>query len=599
MIKNFKKFIFLLSSKERVQFTILVFMMLVVSLIDVVGIASIMPFIAVISNPEIVETNQIFKLIYEISFDYGIETKQQFIFYLGLFSFILLIVSISSKAITDYSKLRFSQMREYSIGKRLVEGYLKQPYSWFLNRHSADLGKSILSELGIIVGHGITPMMELIAKSFVTITLLALLISINPKIALIAGLTISLAYALIYKFSRNYLKRIGNERVISNQKRFTALSDAFGSVKEVKVGGLEEIYIERFSKPANIFARHQASSKILSQLPRYALEAIAFGGMLVVVLYLMLERGSFANILPIIALYAFAGYRLMPALQGIYVSITQLRFVTPALDSIYNDLQSLKNSESINDNNNHIFLKKDISLNHIHYDYPNSSRTALNDIHLTIPAQSTVGIVGVTGSGKTTTVDIILGLLEAQKGTLEVDGQIINDKNRRIWQRSIGYVPQHINLVDDTIAANIAFGVEQKNIDYQAVEKASKTANLHEFVIKELNEKYQTLVGERGVRLSGGQRQRIGIARALYHNPKILILDEATSSLDKLTENSVLESVHNMDNEKTIILITHRLSTVKDCDIIFLLKNGKLIDQGNFRDLYKSNNHFNIIASNN
>lgn len=598
MIKNFKKFIFLLSSKERVQFTILVFMMLVVSLIDVVGIASIMPFIAVISNPEIVETNQILKFIYEISFNYGIESVQQFIFYLGLFSFILLIVSISSKAITDYSKLRFSQMREYSIGKRLVEGYLKQPYSWFLNRHSADLGKSILSELGIIVGHGITPMMELIAKSFVAITLLALLILINPKIALIAGLTISLAYALIYKFSRNYLKRIGNERVISNQKRFTALSDAFGSVKEVKVGGLEEIYIERFAKPANIFAKHQASSKILSQLPRYALEAIAFGGMLVVVLYLMLERGSFANILPIIALYAFAGYRLMPALQGIYVSVTQLRFVTPALDSIYNDLQSLKNSESINDNNKHIFLKKDISLNHIHYEYPNSSRTALNDIHLTIPAQSTVGIVGVTGSGKTTTVDIILGLLEAQKGTLEVDGHIINDKNRRIWQRSIGYVPQHINLVDDTIAANIAFGVEQKNIDYQAVEKASKTANLHEFVIKELNEKYQTLVGERGVRLSGGQRQRIGIARALYHNPKILILDEATSSLDKLTENSVLESVHNMDNEKTIILITHRLSTVKDCDIIFLLKNGKLIDQGNFRDLYKSNNHFNIIASN-
>ena len=595
MIENFKKFIFLLSSKERVQFTILIFMMLVVSLIDVVGIASIMPFIVVISNPEIVETNQILKLIYETSFDYGIETKKQFIFYLGLFSFILLIVSISSKAITDYSKLRFCQMREYSIGKRLVEGYLNQPYSWFLNRHSADLGKTILSEIGIIVGHGITPMMELIAKSFVTITLLTLLILINPKIAIIAGFVIGISYAIIYKFSRNFLKRIGNERVISNRERFTAVSEAFNATKEVKIGGLEDVYINRFAKPANIYARHQASSGILSQLPRYALEVIAFGGMMLVILFLMLDRGNFASILPVIALYAFAGYRLMPALQGIYVSITQLRFVTPSLDSIYQDLKSLDDPEDL-DKKVKIILKKNIILENVFYDYPNSSRTALKNININIPLNTTVGIVGKTGSGKTTTVDIILGLLEAKKGVLKVDGEIINSNNRRAWQSNIGYVPQHINLIDDSIAANIAFGIAQKNINYQLVEKASIAANLHDFVINELSEKYQTIIGEHGIRLSGGQRQRIGIARALYNNPKILILDEATSSLDSLTEKTILQAVYKMGKNKTVILITHRLSTVKNCDNIFLLKNGELIGQGTYDNLNKTNIDFQLIT---
>ena len=209
-------------------------------------------------------------------------------------------------------------------------------------------------------------------------------------------------------------------------------------------------------------------------------------------------------------------------------------------------------------------LDKSINLNHIHYHYPNSSSTTLKNINLNIPARKTVGLVGATGSGKTTTVDIILSLLEAQQGTLEVDGKVINKDNRRAWQRSIGYVPQQIFLADDTVAANIAFGVDPKNIDMKAVEHASKIANLHEFVVNELNLKYQTTIGERGVRLSGGQRQRIGIiVRALYNKPQVLILDEATSALDNLTEQAVMEAVHNLRKNITIILIAHRLSTVK------------------------------------
>ena len=234
-------------------------------------------------------------------------------------------------------------------------------------------------------------------------------------------------------------------------------------------------------------------------------------------------------------------------------------------------------------------LNKAITLNNINYNYPNTSRTTLKNINLTIPAQKTVGFVGETGCGKSTTVDIILGLLKPQKGTLEIDGTIITKNNVRSWQSSIGYVPQHIFLSDDTIAANIAFGIESKDINYQSVEKSSKIADLHQYVVNELPNQYQTVIGERGVRLSGGQRQRIGIARALYHNPKVLILDEATSALDNQTEKAVMDAVNNLSNDITIILIAHRLNTVKNCDIIFKLDKGKLINQGTFEKVIKGN----------
>jgi ABC-type multidrug transport system fused ATPase/permease subunit len=274
----------------------------------------------------------------------------------------------------------------------------------------------------------------------------------------------------------------------------------------------------------------------------------------------------------------------MPPLQQMYSSFTQLTFVGPSLDKLYDDVKNLKPFKE-NYNNEILSLKNNICLKNIHYSYPNASRTALENINFNIPAKSTVGLVGTTGSGKTTTVDIILGLFEAQKGTLEVDGKIITSQNSRSWQRTIGYVPQNIFLSDDTVAANIAFGKEPEDINQDAVIKASKIAKLHEFVMDELPNKYQTTVGERGVRLSGGQRQRIGIARALYHNPKVLILDEATSALDNETEKAVMDAVNNLNKDITIILIAHRLNTVKGCDIIFKLDKGQLKAQGTYNEV--------------
>ena len=422
-----------------------------------------------------------------------------------------------------------------------------------------------------------------------------MLIIADPKLAFIVSFSIIITYGLIFYSISNILYKLGKERFKNNHFRFRIVSEAFGAAKEIKVSGLEKSFIKSFSNTAQTFARNVASSDVLGILPRFALEAIAFGGILLIILYILANTGSVNDAIPIISLYAFAGYRLMPAIQVIYLSSTRLKFVGPALDKIINDIKNLK-PLNLNQNQGVLNFNKAIDLKNISYNYPNSQRTSLKNINLSIPNSSRVGIMGQTGCGKTTMVDIILGLLDPEKGTLEVDGQIIKDQNRRSWQRSIGYVPQEIYLSDDTIAANIAFGVDSKDINKDLVERASKIANLHEFIIDELPDQYQTSVGERGIRLSGGQRQRIGIARALYHSPKVLILDEATSALDDQTEKVVMEAINNLDKNITIIIIAHRLSTIKNCDIVYLLEKGELKNTGTFEEIIKVNNNFDMIT---
>lgn len=583
-----KKLLFLLTPRERKYSFFLLIMIIIMALLDMIGVASILPFMAVLSSPELINTNIILNTSFKASSIFGVKNEQHFIFVLGVLVFILLILSLAFKALTTYALVRFSQMREHSIGKRLVEGYLHQPYSWFLNRHSTDLGKTILSEVQQVVGAGLTPMFDLIARGMVSIALIVLLIIVDPKLTLIVGIFLGGSYALIYFIIRKYLNRIGDARLKNNELRFKIVTEVFSAVKEVKLGGLEKTYIKGFDGPSKIFARSHAYSRVIGQLPKFLLEAIAFGGILLIILYIMAQTGGFNNALPIISLYVFAGYRLLPALQQIYVAVTQLIFIRPALDKLNDDFKIIKKYDD-NQDQGKLLINKDITLKNINYNYPNSSKTAIKNISLKIPAKFTIGIIGSTGCGKTTTADIILGLLEPQKGTLEIDGQIITKKNLSSWQKSIGYVPQSIYLSDNTVAANIAFGVNPENIDNLAIEKAAKIANLHNFVFNDLPKQYQTTIGERGVRLSGGQRQRIGIARALYHNPQLLVLDEATSALDSQTEQAVMEAVNNLGKDITIILIAHRLSTVKNCDIIFKLDKGQLVSQGTFDEVISNN----------
>ena len=595
-MQTLNKFLFLLKLKDSKGAVLMLVMMLITALLDMIGVASILPFIAVLVNPDIIQTNFILKTLFDYLSRFGVENNQHFLFALGVIVFVLLIISLIFKALATYVQIRFVLMREYIIGKYLVEGYLHQPYSWFLNRNSAVLGKTILSEVGQVV-IGLTSLMEIIAKSMIVIALVFLLVLTDPKLALSVSIIFGAAYGIVYYFTRRFLKQIGKVRLKNNQSRFMALSETFGAAKEVKLSGLEQNFIKKFSDPAQIFARSQTFSSLIGQLPRFFIEAVAFGGILVMILYLMMKTGSFNNSIPIISLYTFAGYRLMPAIQAIYVSFTRITYISPSLDRLYDDIKSLKQF-SLSVNSDVLPLDNSIALKNINYNYPETTKKTLKNINLFISAKTTVGFVGTTGSGKTTTADIILGLLEPQEGSLEVDGQHITNKNLRSWQKSIGYVPQHIYLSDDTVAANIAFGIPHEDINYEAVERASKIANLYKFVTDELPRKFQTKIGENGIRLSGGQRQRIGIARALYNNPQVLVLDEATSALDNLTEKLVMDAINNLNKKITIILVAHRLNTVKKCDNIFLFEKGELINNGKFEDLKKNNDKFRNTVNN-
>ena len=592
-MKNYKKLFELLNKKDRKKIVWIAFMVVIMAVLDVLGIASIMPFMAVLANPEIVESNIYFQSFYNA---YEFDDTQNFLFFLGVCVFCILIFSLIYKAITNYIVFKFVLVREYEIGGRLIEKYLDQPYSWFLNKNSAELGKSLLSEVNQVVLNSLLPLMPVVAQSIMVILIILFLIFIDTELALLIGGSLFVTYFVLFRMTTSFLSRIGVSRLMANDKRFRAVSELFGAIKEVKVARLENIYISRFKEPSKIYANHQASAMVVSQLPKFALEGLAFGGMLGVILYLMAGDKGIAEVLPIMTAYAFAAYKLMPAMQQIYGGISLISYSSPSITALHESLyeKSSKNNHEY-DQESKVTLNKEIEFKDISFKYESAEKNSIQNINLKIYTGSKVGLVGPSGSGKTTTVDVLLGLLSPQSGSILIDGTPLNSSNRFHWQKSIGYVPRHIYLADDTLLANIAFGEEESDVDVEAVKIAAKRALLHDYVLNEMPNGYSTIVGERGARLSGGQRQRIGIARALYRNPSILILDEATSSLDNLTEKSVMDAVHGM-GDITILMIAHRLSTVKKCDNIFLLNNGILESEGTFEELKRNNEIFRAMT---
>jgi ABC-type multidrug transport system fused ATPase/permease subunit len=588
MLSTFKKIFDLFINNDRKRVAIIFAMVVVTGFLDMIGIASIVPFVMILSNENLIESNTYLSAVYNtLSF----KNTDDFRFALGMVVLIFLIVSLAFKALTTYAQYRFTLMREYTVGKRLLESYLHMPYHLFLNRNTADLTKIIFSELSIAIYSGLIPFMTMISNALIVFFIVFMLTIMDVTLAVTIGVALTFFYILIYKFTGNFLESIGKKRAKFNQSRYEAVIEAFGAATQVKVGGLEQVYIRRFAVPARLVAHYSTLANSITTVPRFLLEAIAFGGLILTVLYLILKKGSFLNALPIITLYAFAGYRLIPSMQAVYSSISQIRFAIPAINALHLELKNMKLNE-VFDNEERLPVNKFICLKNIYYAYPKTSKQTLSDITITIPANSTVGFVGPTGSGKTTIVNLILGLLKPQQGKLEIDGKIINKSNRRAWQRSIGYVPQQIYLADDTVASNIALGIEKEDLNQDNIEYAATVSNIHNFIINEMPEGYQTKVGERGIRLSGGQRQRIGIARALYHKPKILILDEATSALDRITEQSIIDSINKISDNITVIIISHRLNTLKNCDNIFVINKGIIHDQGTFKELQITNKIF-------
>lgn len=579
-----RKILSLLTPAEKKRGLLVLFLVIGLALLETAGVASVMPFLAVLSNPEIIQENALLSSTYAAL---NFTSTDSFLFALGIASFALIIFGAVFRTGTQYAMYRYTEMRRHSISYRLLKTYLRQPYAFFLNRHSGDLSKSLLSEVDELVKSVFQPVLNIIAYAIAALAIIGFLIFIDPFLAFVVGASIGTVYILVFKGVRGVLKKIGRNRALANTERYTLAGEALTGIKDIKVLGRETSYLTRFRKPSNRYARYQSANSTISIIPKYAIEAVGFGGIIGLALYLMAQnQDDLSATIPILGLYAFAGYRLLPAAQQIYAGMTKLRFGLGAVDEVYRDLVDTSSLPQLPKNAvERMVPAEQIRLRDLTFTYEGMEEPALRGVNMEVPIGQAIGIIGTTGAGKTTVVDILLGLLTPTEGVLEVDGVVIGPENVRQWQSAIGYVPQDIFLADATITENIAFGIPLEEIDQEAVERAAKMAQIHDFIVDELPQGYQTAIGERGVRISGGQRQRIGIARALYHDPPVLVFDEATSALDNATEAQLIQAIEQLQGQKTTITIAHRLTTVAKCDRVYLFKQGAVHAAGTYDEL--------------
>ncbi|RZU99093.1 ABC transporter ATP-binding protein [Spiribacter vilamensis] len=595
-----QKALAVLTASERRRGVLLLLMVTTMAAAEMVGVASVMPFLGVLGQPGVIESNAVLNWAYTT---FGFASIDAFVMFLGAGAFGLILASAVYRTFVHYWMNRFIEMRRHSIGERLLETYLRQPYAFFLNRHSGDMAKNVLSEVDQFIGNFLRPGVMLVANAALAIGIVGLLVAVNPLLALLVSLLFAGIYSVIYLTVRRRLVRLGRERVRANQARFTTAGECLGGIKDVKLLGREHAYVARYRGPSTVFAGNMATTQTLSQVPKFLVESVAVGGIMLLSLVMIAIGGgvrseAFGELLPVLGLYAFGALRLLPAAQAIYQGIAQTRAGTATLDAIHADLCEREHLAPMAARApTPLHPEQEIGFEAVTYRYPNAPADALQGINLALPVGSALGVVGTTGAGKTTLVDVLLGLLRPTNGAITVDGEPVTDDNLRAWQRALGYVPQDIFLTDATVTENIAFGIEPGQIDTEQVERCARMAQVHDFVVNEMPEGYDTIVGERGVRLSGGQRQRIGIARALYHNPDILVFDEATSALDNVTERAVMQAIDALHHQKTIILIAHRLSTVERCDQVVLLDHGHVEACGTFEELKAGSERFRRMAS--
>ncbi len=520
MLNTLKELFQLLTPVQRRKFYVLQILVVLMAIMELVGIASIGPFMALVADINLIETNSLYKQLYLTS---GISNPTDFLFLAGLAVLLMLGLASVISILTTWRLSLYSMQVGTEIADRLYQHYLQQNWLFHSTGSSAQLTKQVATEAQRVTGAIIVPAMQLNSRLVLAVIISAAVISYNPIIALIGLLMFGAGYVVIYQLIKKRLIVNGANISSTSTQRFRLMNEGFGGIKDILILGRNKHFIEQFHQEGKTLARAQGTTIAFSQVPRYFMELLAFGAMISLVLVLLkLENGELSKVLPVLAVYALAGFKLLPALQQIYGSITTIKGGIAAFESIKPDLvasqtttsKPSKSSKPSTANALDINQAKTLKLNEITFTYPNKHQPALDNITMQIPINATIGLVGESGSGKSTTIDLILGLLQPDKGKLYLDAQEINASNLREWQQHIGFVPQSIYLSEGSIAENIAFGLSKAEINLEQVKQAAKLAHLDE-LIASLDKGLDTKVGERGVQLSGGQRQRIGIARAL------------------------------------------------------------------------------------
>jgi len=584
MVQYLSKFLYVLVGSKR-DLMLLMLVVTLTSVLEAFGIGLIGPFLSITSNPQSIRENP---LLYRIYTELGIQSDVQFIALLGL---VIVGVFCIKSVLYFLSKVyiySFSFAQKGKISLRLLTSYLAAPYTFHLRRNTADLIKNILLETQKFCDGCLLPILQTVSN-FVVVIVLILLLANTSLLFFTLILGILLPIVLIFHRLKNRLSKWGSDGSIAQKEIIRVINHSLGGLKDTRIIGCETYFKNQMEQQINIFEKSATLFYSLNELPRILIETL-----LVIVLvsfvciYQVFFNQETQQITSVLGVFAVASIRLIPAASQMIGSMNKLQNTKFILDMLYLDLKEVEQQEqekpfSIQPNSRQVMnFGNRIELDNVTYRYPGSSEAAINDISLVIKKGQSIALIGKSGAGKTTLVDVILGFLKPESGDIRVDG-ISTYANVRSWQNLIGYIPQSIFLIDDTIERNIAFGVTDDLIDSERLDKALRAAQIIDFVEK-LPEGIKTVVGERGVRLSGGQRQRIGIARALYHEREILVLDEATSALDNETENLVTEAVRSLFG-KTMIIIAHRLTTVEHCDYIYLLENGRLVKSGSYQEV--------------
>ena len=592
MLESVKRLALLFSRKNRFGFLVLLCLMFIGAILETLGVGAIPVFVSVIALPE-----QMLKYPYlnpMLTF-FDLTTAKQLLIYAGIGLILVFAVKNAYISFVYYLQARFTKNRQVDLGRRLFSLYLHAPYPFHLNRDSSELLRNVNQEVQRVIKGILNPFQAIVMQGLVLLCVAALLLITEPIITIFAGIVLGGASILFLKGLHARTKRKGREAQKERQRSLQAINQGLGGIKEVLVSGNSRYFIDRFIESLQRMTAAEAFRQVAEKLSQPFLECIIVLGILAVAFALLFMGRPLETIAPTLALFGAALIRLKSCVNTIVASFTNFRYNAVAIHPIWNDIHALNQKGPLNAGSVEVTkLRKAIVLENIRYRYPGSERLAVKNINLSILRGSSIALVGPTGSGKTTLVDILLGLLKPETGRILADGRNIFE-NISTWHSRIGYVPQNIYLLNDSIKNNIAFGVADREIDHQKLDKALQSSQLETFV-SELPLGVDTVVGERGVRISGGQRQRIGIARALYHNPEILIMDEATAALDNTTEEMLVRAIDRMKKDRTIIIIAHRLSTVKNCDRLYFMENGKITASGKYEELMSACDAFRQMA---
>ncbi|MEC7727166.1 MAG: ABC transporter ATP-binding protein [Pseudomonadota bacterium] len=579
----------LVGAKNRRTLVLLQLLFLSAAVLQVASVAAIPPFITMLNENSVIQSNALLSWAYQVL---GFNSDTNFIIAYAVGATGLILLANGVSGFSTWRLLKTSMNLGAYIQRKIFNNYLQNDYSFFALNNSNRLISQITQEIPRMIYMVVQPILNLISQFFIAALIIVGLFVVNFKIALVAVFLVSAIYFLIFKIIRQRVVDNGYKITELNKKKLKVLNESIAGIKEVKLRGNEERYMEELDNITLGGLNASAFVMLAGDLPRFIVETIIFSAILGLSIYILLTMGSTSNALSIVSLYAMAGYKLLPAAQIIYKSYSQIKANGMVVFDLVREneiSEHYKNSvEALGDKSVNV---ANIKFDKVCYRYPESERLAIKDCSFEIKRFEVTAFVGSSGAGKSTCVDLLLGLLTPSGGTISVAGVPIDRSNLRNWRSKIGYVAQDIFLLDGSFRDNIAFGEPPESIDERRLVNAAKMANIHDFIMGCEGE-YDFAVGERGAKLSGGQRQRIGIARALYRDPEVIIFDEATSALDNITEHNILRDIQKLAETKTIIMIAHRLTTVENADKIILFENGTVIDQGRYSELAQNSESF-------